>query len=66
MPIDKSKLKNCPFCDSDSDLQTGYIHPNYVISCYRCGVKMSHDRKDKVIGFWNNRPNFSTKYIDQD
>ena len=28
---------------------------HFIITCICCSVKMKHDRKDKVIGIWNNR-----------
>lgn len=48
-------LLPCPFCDKADNIQTGFIYPNYIIKCYACSVVMSHDRKDKVIEYWNKR-----------
>lgn len=47
----------CPFCAAieGKNVILGYEYPNYRIACIPCGVIMRHDRKDKVIGMWNNQ-----------
>lgn len=47
----------CPFCGSPEgdNVILGYEYPNFRIACVPCSVVMRHDRKDKVIGHWNNR-----------
>lgn len=54
-------LKPCPFCGATednefNDLILSQVPPaHYQIKCGCCGVTMKWDRKDKVIGIWNNR-----------
>ena len=47
----------CPFCNSPEgeNVILGYEYQRFRITCVPCSVTMAHDRKDKVIGFWNNR-----------
>ncbi len=46
----------CPFC-GNIELCFSAVNSQYSIRCIPCGVQMSHDRKDKVISYWNQRQN---------
>lgn len=53
-----NNIEPCPFCGGAEGEQVflGRTEPDhYQITCICCSVKMKHDRKDKVIGIWNNR-----------
>lgn len=48
----------CPFCGGEigEDVFIGHIPPaHYQIKCSWCNITMKHDRRDKVISFWNTR-----------
>lgn len=53
-----NNLKPCPFCGATEENEL-ILHPvppaHYQIKCSFCGIHMKHDRKDKVISFWNTR-----------
>lgn len=53
----------CPFCGGTEgdNVILGYEYPNYRIACVPCAVVMRHDRKDKVIGMWNNQSRLFTR-----
>lgn len=53
-----NNIEPCPFCGGTEGEQVflGRTEPDhYQITCICCAVRMKHDRKDKVIGIWNNR-----------
>lgn len=53
-----NNIDPCPFCGGKEGdhVFLGRVEPDhYQIVCCCCSVKMKHDRKDKVIGIWNNR-----------
>lgn len=53
-----NNIEPCPFCGGTEGEQVflGRTEPDHFqITCICCSIKMKHDRKDKVIGIWNNR-----------
>ena len=57
-------LLPCPFCETqpiwiNETLSDGH----YYIKCPHCQFTMKQDRRDKVIGFWNTRPQSSHKHV---
>lgn len=49
-----SGLLPCPFCGKSAyEGKSG--DGQFTIKCYDCGMVMTHDRKDKVNGHWNQR-----------
>lgn len=47
-------IEPCPFCAGEA-LLGGIVGGNYIIKCRLCAVVMTHDRRDKVIQYWNTR-----------
>jgi hypothetical protein len=53
-----NNIEPCPFCGGKEgeEVFLGMVAPaHFRIACGRCSVVMIQDRKDKVIGIWNNR-----------
>lgn len=51
-----SKLMPCPFCASSPEwINEAIPDSHYYIRCPNCHIVMKEDRRDKVIGMWNNR-----------
>lgn len=50
-------LLPCPFCGTQPEwINEAIPDAHYYIRCPNCHITMKEDRRDKVIGFWNNRP----------
>ena len=54
------RIKDCPFCGAEYGELTGvhfgsFPDSKFKIGCINCSVTMTHDRRDKVIAFWNQR-----------
>lgn len=49
-------LLPCPFCGAQPEwVNEALADSHYYIRCPHCQFIMKQDRRDKVIGFWNNR-----------
>lgn len=58
----QKRCKPCPFCGKGPDDICGVEHGSvkgkgsqFFVQCVNCAVRMEQDRRDKVIGMWNNR-----------
>lgn len=52
----KYNLLPCPFCGSSPEwINEAIADSHYYIKCPNCHIIMKEDRRDKVIGMWNNR-----------
>jgi Lar family restriction alleviation protein len=57
-------LLPCPFCGTQPEwINEALSDSHYYIKCPHCQFVMKQDRRDKVIGFWNNRPQSSHKHV---
>ena len=49
-------LLPCPFCGTQPEwINEALADSHYYIRCPFCHIAMKEDRRDKVIGMWNNR-----------
>lgn len=49
------KLKSCPFCAGEVDLDTDRLGNPFFIECAQCGLGMGGDSKKEIIQKWNRR-----------
>jgi len=51
------KLRECPFCGKDDELELEETHVGANIICYNCGIGFIRDNwlKSHVIKVWNTR-----------
>ena len=56
-------IKNCPCCGS-TPIYGAFPNSRHKIKCTDCGLEMTQDRRDKVIGMWNERKLESHKTLD--
>lgn len=55
-PIGQYNLLPCPFCGSQPEwINEVLADSHFYIKCQNCHIIMKEDRRDKVIGMWNNR-----------
>lgn len=47
------EIKKCPCCGSEAIY--GANESKHTIKCLYCGLQITDDRMDKVIGLWNQR-----------
>lgn len=47
------EIKKCPCCGSEAIY--GANEGKHTIKCLYCGLQITDDRMDKVIGLWNQR-----------
>lgn len=53
---EESNLLPCPFCGSQPEwINEALEDSHFYIKCPECKFVMKRDRRDKVIGYWNNR-----------
>ena len=44
----------CPLC-GNRDIYFGQLPPEFFIKCIPCGLIVKQDRRDKVVGIWDQR-----------
>ena len=57
------RIKRCPCCKGEP-IYGSKAPSQHTIKCLDCGLQMTQDREDKVLGMWNER-HFSISDVSQ-
>ncbi len=56
--MSEQRLKPCPFCGSDAEIETGIVQGllRFMVGCTGCPALMSpHKDKEQLVKTWNAR-----------